>query len=75
MRYHDPYLVQLVRRESCLNRRSLPYLLLALPAVAIGLAALATALRRRPWQVVTLVQGPNGRILTHRQRALHPPAP
>lgn len=72
--YRDAYLIQLLRRDRP-GRRSLPFLGLALLALAGAGAALVVGLRRRPWHVVTLVIGPEQRILTHQQRAPHPPAP
>ena len=74
VRYSDAYLIQLIRR-SRLGRESLPFLVLALLGFAGAAAALAIALARRPWHVVTLAQGPNERVLTHQQRSAHPPEP
>ncbi len=72
VRYGDAYLIQLIRR-GWPGRESLPFLVLALLGLAGAVAALVIAISRRPWHVVTLAQGPGDRVLTHQQRALHPP--
>lgn len=69
--YRDEYLAQLARR-------TLPdWVVVALGAIIGGLlAALISSLltiRRRRWSVVTLAATPEGRIIVHRQRALHFP--
>lgn len=74
VRYRDTYLIQLIRRRR-LGLRSSPYMILALAALGLALAAWIAALRRRPWHVVTVVRGPNGRILTHHHTAPQPPEP
>lgn len=74
MRYRDPFLIQLIRRDR-LGWRSGPFLALALATLVASAAAFAVALQRRPWHVVTLVTGPDGRVLTHHHHAPHPPAP
>jgi hypothetical protein len=74
VRYRDPYLLQLMRRERPSWRDAL---LLAAAAAAAGAAVSLglRAYRRRLWHVVTLVVRPDGRILTHQIRAPRPPAP
>jgi hypothetical protein len=74
VRYHDPYLLQLMRRERLGWREGL---LLAAAVVAAGAAVSLglRAYRRRLWHVVTVVVRPDGRILTHQIRAPRPPAP
>lgn len=73
VRFSDAYLIQLSKR-GFLERESLPFVVLALLGFAGAAAALAIALSRRPWHVVTLAMGPGGRVLTHQQRSMHPPA-
>lgn len=74
VRYSDAYLIQLIRRERP-GRESAPFVVLALLGFVGAAAALAIALSRRPWYVVTLALGPNERVLTHQQRSTHPPEP
>lgn len=74
IRYRDPFLIQLIRRDR-LGWRSAPFLALALATMIACVAALVVALQRRPWHVVTLVTGPDRRVLTHHLHAPHPPAP
>lgn len=72
LRYADPYLAQVVRREG-LRARDMGLLALA-GAVALGCVALTIAIMRgRPWRVVTLVARPDGRIQMHQQVTEHPP--
>lgn len=72
--YQDDYLIQLIRRER-LTWRAFPYVGMALLGFIGALAIIGIAWRRRPWHVVTLVVGPQQRIITHRQRSPRPPAP
>lgn len=74
VRYRDAFLIQLVRRGRP-GPRSAPYIALSLAALALAVASWIAALRRRPWQVVTLALGPDDRILTHTQTSPRPPAP
>jgi hypothetical protein len=74
VRYRDAFLVQLLRRRG-IGLRSAPYVALAFAAVGLAVAAWIAALRRRPWHIVTLVLGPDNRILTHHHTAPRPPAP
>lgn len=74
VRYSDAYLIQVIRRGG-LGRESVLLLVLALLGFAGAAAALAIALARRPWHVVTLALGPDERVLTHEQRSAHPPEP
>ncbi|HEX8036420.1 MAG TPA: hypothetical protein VF510_21360 [Ktedonobacterales bacterium] len=74
VRYSDAYLIQVIRRGR-LGRESVPLLVLALLGFAGAAVALAIALTRRPWHVVTLAIGPDERVLTHEQRSAHPPEP
>lgn len=74
VRYSDAYLIQLMRRGRP-GRQSLPFIVLALLGFVGAAAALAIALSRRPWHVVTLARGPDERVLTHGQWAPHPPEP
>ena len=74
MRYRDAFLIQLLRRRRP-GLRSAPYVALTVAALGLALAAWIAALRRRPWHVVTLALGPDGRILTHTHTAPRPPAP
>lgn len=74
VRYSDAYLIQLIRR-GLPGRESLPFIALALLGFVGAAAALAIALSRRPWHVVTLAMGPDERVLTHEQRSTHPPEP
>ncbi len=67
VRYRDEYLVQLIRQ-------SRPRWALVVGVVALAMLALALLLRRR-WVVVSLTTAPDGRIITLRQSATHPPAP
>jgi hypothetical protein len=74
VRYRDPYLLQLMRREPPGWREAV---LLGL-ATAAAVAAVAFGLhayQRRLWHVVTLVIRPDGRIVTHQIRAPRRPAP
>lgn len=72
IRYADPYLVQVVRREG-LRARDMGLLAVA-GAVALCCLVVAIAiLRGRLWRVVTLVARPDGRILMHQQVTEHPP--
>ena len=72
--YHDTHLIQVVRRTSP-GVRSLPWLIMAALALVAAIAAVATAYGRRPWHVVSLVIGPDRRILTHHHFASRPPEP
>ena len=73
VRYDDGLLVQLSRRETP-TWRTLLLLLLALGAVGLGLALFWLAWRSaRRWSVVSLTQGPDQRIITHRQLTDRPP--
>ncbi len=74
VRYRDPYLSQLMRREPLGWREALLLALAAGASIAAVIFALR-AFRRRLWHVVTLVIRPDGRIVTHQIRAPHPPAP
>ena len=74
LRYRDPYLSQLMRREPPGWREALLVGLAGLAAVTAVALALR-AYRRRLWHVVTLVIRPDGRIVTHQIRAPRPPAP
>ncbi|HLZ21254.1 MAG TPA: hypothetical protein VKQ30_03940 [Ktedonobacterales bacterium] len=74
VRYRDAFLIQLLRRRGP-GLRSAPYVALAFAALALAGAAWIVALRHRPWHIVTLVIGPDKRILTHSHRSPHPPAP
>lgn len=74
VRYRDTYLIQLIRRRRP-GLRSSPYLALALAALGLAVAAWIAARRRRPWHVVTLVAGPDGRVLTHHHTSPQPPEP
>lgn len=74
VRYRDAFLIQLLRRRRP-GLRSAPYVALAFAAVGLAIAAWIAALRRRPWHIVTLVLGPENRILTHRHTGPRPPAP
>ena len=74
IRYSDPFLIQLIRRDR-LGWRSGPFLALAIATLIASVAAFIVALQRRPWHVVTLVIGPDRRVLTHHHHAPHPPAP
>lgn len=74
VRYSDAYLIQLIRRGR-LGRESVLLLVVALLGFAGAAAALAIALARRPWHVVTLALGPDERVLTHEQQSMHPPEP
>lgn len=74
IRYRDTFLIQLVRRDRP-GWSSGPYLALFIATLIAAVAALVVALQRRPWHVVTLVIGPDRRILTHQQRSPHPPEP
>ena len=72
--YRDPYLAQFSRRLWFERDTTLLYLLSGLGAL-LTLVALITALRRRRWNVVTFVRGPNGRIITAQQRTNQRPIP
>ncbi len=73
VRYDDGLLVQLRRRETP-GWRTLILLLLALGAFGLGAALLWLAWRSaRRWSVVSLTQGPDQRIITHRQLTNRPP--
>lgn len=74
VRYRDPFLTQLIRRDQ-IGWRSAPFVALAVATLIATVAAIFVALQRRPWHVVTLVAGPDHRVLTHHQHAPHPPAP
>lgn len=74
VRYRDAFLIQLIGRGR-VGWRSAPFLALAAAALIASAAALAIAFQRRPWHVITLVAGPDRRILTHHLSAPHPPAP
>lgn len=74
VRYRDAFLIQLLRRRRP-GLRSAPYIALTFAALGLAVAAWLAALRRRPWHVVTLTTGPDGRILTHSHTAARPPAP
>lgn len=74
VRYSDAYLIQLIRRGRP-RRESLPFIMLALLGFVGAVAALALALARRPWHVVTLARGPEERALTHEQWSSHQPEP
>lgn len=74
IRYRDPFLIQLIRRDR-LGWRSGPFLALAIATLIASVAAFVVAIQRRPWHVVTLVIGPDRRVLTHHHHAPHPPAP
>lgn len=72
VRYRDPYLVQLVRRERPSWRGW------SVVALAVGVAAAASVVmiaRARKWHVVTLVIRSDGRIMMHQQRSPREPAP
>ena len=72
LRYADPYLAQVVRREG-LRTRDMGLLAIA-GAIALCCVALAISIMRgRPWRVVTLVARPDGRIQMHQQVTQHPP--
>lgn len=72
VRYSDAFLIQLIRRGRP-GREALPFIALGLLGFIGAAAALAVALSRRPWHVVTLAIGPDERVLTHQQRAMRPP--
>lgn len=72
VRYSDAYLIQLIKRGRT-GRESLPFIVLALLGFTGAVVALAIAMSRRPWHVVTLAIGPDERVLTHQQRSPHPP--
>lgn len=72
IRYRDLFLTQLIRRDR-LGWRSGPFLALAIATLIASVAAFVVALQRRPWHIVTLVIGPDRRILTHHHHAPHPP--
>jgi hypothetical protein len=74
VRYRDPYLLQLIRREPPGWREAVLLALAGGAAVAAASLALR-AYRQRLWHVVTLVVRPDGRIVTHQIRAPRPPAP
>lgn len=66
VQYRDEHLVQL-------TRRAWPVMASVLVTVAAaGVVALAWRMCRS-WYVVSLAVGPDGRVVTHRQRAGHPP--
>jgi hypothetical protein len=74
VRYHDPHLIQLVRRgqPGCSG-----WLLIALaaPLLALALALVVIGLRRRFWHTISITATPDQRIITHRQWAPNPPEP
>lgn len=74
VRYRDPFLVQLIRRDQP-GWRSAPFLALAIATLIAAVASFVVALQRRPWHVITLVIGPDRRVLTHHHRSPHPPEP
>ncbi len=66
VRYRDEYLVQLVRR-------AWPVMACVLVTVAAA-GGVALAWRMcHSWYVVSVAVGPDGRVVTHRQRSGHPP--
>ena len=74
VRYHDPFLTQLIRRDP-IGWSSAPFVALAVATLIATAAAIFVAVQRRPWHVVTLVVGPDHRVLAHHQHAPHPPTP
>lgn len=74
IRYRDAFLVQLIRRDRP-GWRSGPFLALSIATLIAAVAAFVVAWQRRPWHVVTLVLGPDRRILTHHHRSPQPPEP
>lgn len=74
VRYRDPYLLQLIRREPPGWREAL-LLALAGGAAVAAVTLVLRAYRQRLWHVVTLVVRPDGRIVTHQIRAPRPPVP
>lgn len=72
--YRDAFLIQL-RRQGRPGWRSASFVALALAAQGVAVVAWFAALRCRPWHIVTLVIGPENKILTHHQRAPRLPAP
>lgn len=72
VRYADPYLVQVVRREG-LRVRDMGLLALAAAAILCGVALVVAIFRGRLWRVITLVARPDGRVQMHQQMTQHPP--
>ena len=72
IRYADPYLVQVIRREG-LRTRDLGLLAVAGAVTAFCLVLVIAIFRGRLWRVVTLTARPDGRILMHQQVTEHPP--
>ena len=72
IRYADPYLVQVVRREG-LRVRDMGLLALAAAASLCSVALVVAIFRGRLWRVVTLVARPDGRVQMHQQVTQHPP--
>lgn len=72
IRYQDPFLVQVVRREA-LRWGALGWLMLALATTLVTVLLALGAVRSRRWHVVTLALRPDGRVIMHSQRAPRPP--
>lgn len=72
IRYADPYLVQVVRREG-LRVREMAALALAGAVSLCCVVVFIAVLRGRLWRVVTLVARPDGRVQMHQQVTEHPP--
>lgn len=72
IRYADPYLVQVVRREG-LRVRDVGLLALAGAMALFTVALVIGIVRGRLWRVVTLAARPDGRIQMHQQITDRPP--
>lgn len=66
IRYADPYLVQVMRREG-LQPRDIGALAAVGAVCAVCLVVVLAVIRGRPWRVATLVARPDGRIQMHQQ--------